>query len=279
MNRNRILATAILLCVSFVPERARSKTSAPSDTSWLVFLPGSECEHYDSDDSRWVDEIIKLRPFKLLVIEKVGVRADGSCDIDKFREHSIRGRRIADIKAAMAREIPHDAEILLVGESEGGYIAPDIAVADLRVKRLIELSAGTRSWIDEEISFVALSEQPALRKFFDDFVVGNPDPKKFYHEWSYAELNSFDTHQTYESLFHLDIPVLMFNGDRDRLTWVAGTIADVKDLMSRGKSNIELYLFEGANHGLEREKGDSLCEAGALRSSQNRLIRNFVNLF
>ena len=214
--------------------------------------------------------------FNILIIEKKGVRADGTCDFKQFNERSLREVRIDDIQNVMKRELPVDADILLVAESEGAYIAPDIALADSRVTKLIDLSGGTKSWIDEEVSFVPDSEKPALREFFRDKVIGHPSHSLFYRGFSYAELNSYDNHKTYDSLKALKIPVLMLNGDRDRQTWVIGTADDILNLQRLGKQNISMHLFPGVSHSLDCVASDSRCEPSALRSSQDALVHQFL---
>ncbi len=217
---------------------------------WLVFLPGSICDIVDGG-SRPVSMVRNKRAYNLLIINKAGVSQSGKCDQAEYNRASVRSQRIQDIQAVMKSSLSPDAKILLMGESEGGYIAPDIALADKRIESMILISAGTRSWIDEEIAMAPEDKREATRRFLQQEVRGRNVHDKFFNGWSYAQLNSYDTTQTYDALKAIKIPVLAINGAHDTQTWVEATREDLEFLIQHeGKSNIEFHYLKDADHGL-----------------------------
>lgn len=261
---------------SVIAYRVQSSETSP----WLVFLPGSGCGIYDARPDSWFSIIGRQfvrfhRSLNGLVINKAGATPNG-CNEPEFLRSALRERRIGDIREVLANVLPRNARILLVGESEGGYIAPDIALLDPRVKALILLSGGTRSWIDEEIFFVRPEERLALKEFFAREVIPNPTLDKFYRGWSYAQLVSFHTQKTYFSLRQSPKPTLVLNGARDTKTWVDGTQQDLIQLRERErKTNLEFYLLPGADHALRCGRAFN-CDPAKLQAQIEALVSRFI---
>jgi pimeloyl-ACP methyl ester carboxylesterase len=242
----------------------------PTTKEWIVFLPGSDCGHYDPEDSRWIAWSRSHKSYGVLSIDKAGMRVDGTCSTSEFHWSARRQQRIDDVLFILNSILPSDAKIILFGESEGGYIAPDVAKFDSRVKALILLSAGTRSWIEEELKLAKPSQRPKLTQFFQQEVLGNLSFDKFYEKLSYAQLNSYDTNQTYLSLASSPIPVLMINGARDRSVWISGVRQDVYRMKN---GNISSRILPGANHSLEC--ADALTDPTLLENELRTLLLSF----
>jgi pimeloyl-ACP methyl ester carboxylesterase len=225
--------------------------AANSHKRWIVFLPGSTCGLYLHGETPWLATLNSAWPANVLVINKAGVGGDNRCRMQEFKEGSLRQNRIDDVLAALKLKIPDGEEILLVGESEGGYIAPDIALQYPGVRGLVLISGGTRSWLDEEVARAPEAKRASLRAMFDRDVVGSTDFEKTYLGWTYAQLASYNTNQTVTSLRALQIPVAAFHGEDDKNIWVSAAISDFSQLIEReGKSNLHSYVIQGAAHGL-----------------------------
>lgn len=240
---------------------------------WIVYMPGSGCGLFDVSGSRWIHWLKAAHEYNLLVINKAGIGLDGNCRRDEYERSSLRSQRIEDTLVAVTTYVPRDAKVTLVAESEGGYIAPDIAVADSRVQSIILVSGGTRSWLDEEIMLADPQDRPRIKNLMNTEVRGSDSIDKFYDGTSYAQLNSYDTNATVLALSKLKIPILSMQGGRDRNIWVRGTISDLKSLIAEGKSNIAYRIFANAHHGLAC---DDTCDQAELNRRLCGTILSFV---
>ncbi len=239
-----------------------------STTDWLVLMPGSGCNFYEISDSRFLKWLTAGRAFNVLLIGKTGAdigKTNEACRVDEFQRSSLRPQRIRDTQTIMRDLIPAGSRILLSAISEGAYIAPDVAVADSRVKAYIDISGNTQSWMTEELMCVPEGpKRDKLAKFFDEEVRGNDSFEKYYVDWTYAYLNSYDTHQAYDMMKALHIPIVWLNGDADETLWVEGARLDAMDLIHKqGKTNIEYHWLHGADHGLHCADALTVTSTGA----------------
>lgn len=253
----------------------------PATNDWLVLMPGSGCIFYEISDSRFLTWLKAERPLNILLIGKVGAdfgKAEDKCRVDEFQRSSVRSQRIKDNQTILHDLIPANARILLSAISEGGYIAPDIAVADQRVKAYIDLSGNTQSWMTEELMCVPEGpKRDKLAKFFDEEVRGNDSFTKYYSDWTYGYLNSYDTHRAYDMMKTLDIPIAWLNGDHDETLWVEGARLDAMDLINnQGKKNIEYHWLAGADHGLHCAKTAKGCDEAALQAQVKQIVTGFA---
>ncbi|MES2963713.1 MAG: alpha/beta fold hydrolase [Bdellovibrionota bacterium] len=247
---------------------------------WIVFVPGSGCARFNLQDSFVVRSLRAKRHFNVLVINKTGVAADGSCRTKEFELSSLRDQRVEDTLTIMDNLLRQDAKVVVIGESEGGYLTPEIAKRDSRVLAMVWISGGTRSWIEEEISFVAQSKQAKLRRFMDEEVRPNPTFDLKYKGWTYAQLVSFDNDKTMRALRSLSVPALLLNGTRDGQTWVAATSMDLRELINgEGKSNLEFHFLKDADHGLKCAKHATSCEQQKLDGEIIRAVESFADKF
>lgn len=228
-----------------------------ADHPWLVYLPGSPCALFNAEQDFVLNTLRSRRSYNLLVINKAGLLPGGACERPVFLEGSLRDSRIEDVLSVMDMVVPRAARVLLVGESEGAYIAPDIALARPQVSRLLLLSGGTRSWIEEEIMMAPIAERARLRDFFENEVLARPGYDEFYSDVTFAQLASYHTRRTFWSLARLNRPVLAINGTQDDLVWIEGVKRDYRHLPH------ELVLLEGAGHevpGPEAHNRARVCE-------------------
>ena len=253
-------------------------TKDANTTDWLVLVPGSGCKKFLKFDP--FDNLRLKRAFNTLIISKAGAELDeADCRKDEFQRSSVRSQRILDNQTIMRDLIPANSRIFLAGYSEGGYIAPDIAVADPRVKALLSFSGSTQNWMTEEIMCVdAGPKRDALQKKFETQVIGNNSFTEFYNEdWSYAYLNSYITRRSFEMMKQLTIPVLWLNGDHDDILWIDGARQDAMDLINiHGKTNIEYHFIAGAGHDLKCAKTAPTCDPDLLKAQIFGLIEAFA---
>ncbi len=185
----------------------------------------------------------------LLVINKSGVSLNGECDLQSFRERSLRSNRIEDIIEVFKSVIPPKTKVTIVAESEGAYIAPDIALKVPEVERLILLSGGTRSWIEEEIMLAEEHRRNEVRDFYFNVVLKKPTLDQELGGATYAQIASYHSQQTLSALSQLRIPTLALNGTKDNVVWTSGVVMDYEFLRSRGgQTNLALEMLDGVGH-------------------------------
>lgn len=130
---------------------------------WLVFLPGSSAELYTTQDDHF-EELFGplLASVNLLIINKCGISRTGRIRQAEFSRGGDRLVRIRHVLECLDQVIPPRHRICLVGHSEGGYIAPEVATRSRKVKAIISLAAGTRGWLEEEFAKAKPKERLAL---------------------------------------------------------------------------------------------------------------------
>jgi pimeloyl-ACP methyl ester carboxylesterase len=229
---------------------------------WLVGLPGSGLESWDFD---WRERRSLLGGWgggvHLLMVNKPGLDEEGRVrDAAEFERSFRREMRVRDYAEFLRRRIPAGDRILLLGFSEGAYLAPDLARRDRRVRALALLSGGTRSWLDEE---VYKSARPAQALARVARVYGRPHSRT--QGWcglSNATWMSYDCDTTFESLRRLDIPVFTAHGLRDRLVDVHSVLADLTELRRRHGKAITSRVYPNADHTLGTRWLTALRAAG-----------------
>lgn len=251
-------------------------------TDWLVLMPGSGCSFAEIGDSHFLKWLMAKRDYNVILIGKTGAdlgKDEDACRVDEFQHSSVRSQRILDNQTIMHDLIPANARILLAAISEGAYIAPDVALADERVKAYIDLSGNSKSWMVEELMFVP--EGPArdkLANFFNNEVRGHNSFTQYYVDWTYAYLNSYDTHRTYDVFKQLQIPIIWLNGDHDDTVWADGARQDAAELIdNEGKSNISYHWLAGGNHGLKCADSAPSCIEEKLDAQVEKLITDFAS--
>lgn len=214
---------------------------------WLVYIPGSG--NFLAYSTEPFIKIVDPEGLAgILVINKAGIGLDNNVRQEEFSHSGVREQRLSDIQEIMNNVLPKDAEILLVGSSEGGYLAPLIARTEKRIKAILFLSAGSRNWMEEELM---LEKDPVKRQeladFFKTTVIGNMSFEDYYKEYPYAVLNSFSDDAYAKALKKITVPMLFLNGTNDDMVWVDGIRQDVARL---DPTLARMIMVPGGDHGL-----------------------------
>jgi pimeloyl-ACP methyl ester carboxylesterase len=252
-----------------------NKKGAP----WLVYIPGSGDGLNSVEGFEPLEILTTHHTYNILIINKVGVGLDDKvASPDAFQRGSIRSQRIHDNLTVMKNLIPDNAVIQLVSLSEGAYIAPEIAQADLRVKSLILLSGNSWSWLEEEVMYLPTEQRAERRQFLETEVVPNPVFDKFYSDWSYAYFDSYNTNATYDTLKKLKLPILALNGEKDDVLWLQGAIDNLLKLIHvEGKSNLEFHIIPEAGHILSCPDQDKTCDPDKISQLLKRYLVSFAD--
>jgi pimeloyl-ACP methyl ester carboxylesterase len=142
---------------------------------------------------------------------------------------------------------------LLVGYSEGAYLAPEVALSDDRVEAVVMIGGGTRGWLKEEISNAKKSDLSYVRKQIRE-IESSPNSLKKWNGFSYATWYSYREDRTLESLRRLHTPALAILGRRDRTIDFKSTVQDLKRLR-RQRHWIEIEVIRQCGHSFKGHWG------------------------
>lgn len=240
------LADGRPLCVCEFPSAVDSRT-------WIVFLPGSGAEFWDFDSAEkrsLLSSFAARREPHLLMINKVGVDAQGALAPVLYERSFRRAQRILDYQEVLYKIVPRGHRIFLVGFSEGAYLAPEIALTDRRIEAISLLSGGTRSWLDEEL--YKCQDPRSLREVIQRVgaVYARPNSTRaLWHRVSHATWTSYDTDRTREALLQLRLPIFAAFGSEDRMIDV---VSALQDLRAVKKARVITRIYPGVDHTLER---------------------------
>jgi pimeloyl-ACP methyl ester carboxylesterase len=199
---------------------------------------------------------------RVFALQKRHVPHNGT-DFDEpsrdYFENDMPSRRTADQVEFIRRVLSDDANrknrIVLFGASEGGTIAPAIAVQIPEITHVAVLGDGGMKGLDSfriwgrkhGVDFDALYEKVTKNPATDRFVLGCT-----YRYWK--EMLQTDP---MAGLAGLDIPLFYAMGSKDEsvplesLFYLQSRFAELK------KGNLTVKVYDGCNHELEDEKGDS----------------------
>ncbi len=190
--------------------------------------------------------------FNYLVVNKPGLGPKG-LNKKKFEQSFRRPMRVQDARVAIEAAIPPGAQIILMGYSEGAYLAPDVALGDSRVKSVVLIGGGTRGWLKEELSNAKADSTKAVRAEIRE-IHKHPRSLREWHGFSYATWYSYRGDDTFDALKKLQAPVLAILGKRDRTIDFKSTLQDLKKLR-RHKKAVHIEVIKKCGHSFKGHWG------------------------
>lgn len=230
-----------------------SRAQKKSDR-WLVFLQESGAE-FQIGHRRELELLVgrKLaQQFNYLIVNKPGLHP-GGVNEPLFERSFRRNLRVADAQLTLKKVVPFEDKILLVGYSEGAYLAPEVALNDPRVEAVVMIGGGTRGWLKEELSNARKSDRRKIRKQILE-IEASPKSRKKWLGFSYATWCSYKEDRTLESLRRLHTPALAILGKRDRTIDFKSTVRDLKRLRHQ-RHWIEIEVIRNCGHSFKGHWG------------------------
>lgn len=225
---------------------------------WIVFVSesGADFQEGSRSELRVLLGPEMMKKFNYLALNKPGLAPKKTNQV-AFEKSFRRELRIKDALTTMKKIVPTGHEIILVGYSEGAYLAPQIALQDSRVSAVIMIGGGTRGWLKEELSNAGPRARPSLKKQFRD-IYRYPKSLKKWNAFSYATWHSYRGDDTLKALEKLEVPALAVLGARDRTIDLKSAVDDIRRL---AKTNpIELKVFWGCGHSFVNHWADAWYE-------------------
>jgi pimeloyl-ACP methyl ester carboxylesterase len=231
---------------------------------WMFYLVGSEPVSVMQSTAQFADLV--ARGFCVVLLQPRGVAVDGTVDQDVFRRHETRQRRVADEIAVMDAYLTGSSStpVLLVGSSQGGVVAADIAAADPRVTHLFMMASGGGWTQAEELEFfvekepgtLGMSSTAELRAKFDE-IRAAPDSGELWAGHPFRMWSSYLWFRPLDGLAPLSIPMFLAQGTADRAVPVESARALRDELARLGRCNLTYVEYPGLDHHFEDAAGES----------------------
>jgi dienelactone hydrolase len=256
-------------CGGFGAVRAEVSTARSDDGAVIPYLwaepPGTAAYplvlYLDGSGCRSVTYVVAFtRPlldagFGVVLPEKRGVAVDddGRHCSREYLETNDRLRRIADASLVLqaARTRPRwDGRLVVAGSSEGGVIAPAVALAYPSTVAVISLAGGGSSQADE---LRELEPEGAARAELDatfEAIRTNPVADRTWlgSDNTYKRWASYLWYAPVDDLERIDVPIYVAHGALDTSAPVASADAIARRFAERGKANLTYRRYPSLDH-------------------------------
>jgi pimeloyl-ACP methyl ester carboxylesterase len=232
--------------------------------AWLFYMAGSEPMSVMDATGQAADFVAK--GFSVVLLQPRGVSRDGTIDEGVFRQYETRERRVADEIAVLNEYLADSSStpVLLVGSSQGGVVASEVAAADSRVTHLIMLGSGGGLTQAEELSilverepgYLGMSNPEELEAKFEE-IRAAPDSGELWAGHPFRMWSSYLWFSSMDSLTSLTIPMFLVQGDTDMSTPVESARALRDEFERLGLTNLTYAEYPGLDHGFNDEAGEN----------------------
>lgn len=246
--------------------------TAPPSVPLVVILQGSECLKVEHKYAPMIEQLNR-RGVGVLRIEKPGLTPTtpiGDCPPEYLLKNTL-DRRLWDVLRVVAELRGHprwNGRLALVGGSEGGMLAGLLAPLIPEARAVVMLSSGGGMSFGEELQRMvaahiasqgAAPEKVAeeLRKLEEVLQRARREPSTT-REWGSDGQLARNTHLWLSRALDLSIwrallafqgPILVVHGTADASTPVESARELARRFLEAGRSNLELRLDPGGQHG------------------------------
>ena len=231
--------------------------------AWMFYLVGSEPVSLDGTMEQFA-EIIESG-FVVVLLQPRGVGPDGSVDDSVFRRYETRQRRVADQIAVLSAYLDGALElpVLLVGSSEGGVVAADVAVHDSRVTHLLMMASGGGWTQAEELEWELnhgrrVPEASNIEELHAKFaeIQSDPNGDTMWFGHPFRMWSSYLWFRSMDGLTTSSIPIFLAQGSEDQA--IAGSARAMRDGFDRlGLTNLTYVEYPGLDHHFNDAAGES----------------------
>jgi pimeloyl-ACP methyl ester carboxylesterase len=230
---------------------------------WMFYLVGSEPVFVLESIAQFA-ELVAMG-FGVVLLQPRGVANDGTIDRDVFWQYDSRYRRVADLAAVMDAYLQNagDIPVLLVGSSQGGVVAADLAAGDPRVTHLLMMASGGGWTQAEELTFcveqqpgcVGMSSVEDLDAKFDE-ISAAPASGELWAGHPFRMWSSYLWFRPSDGLTSLSIPMFLAQGSED-IGIVQSSRALRDELARLGLTNLTYVEYPGLDHHFADADGES----------------------
>lgn len=215
-----------------------------------------------SNDRSVLDVIEPLAGFvmmgmKVVMVERRGVRTDGSVDEAAARKYATKERRVQDILDSLHAHlagVQPGQPVIMAGFSEGGDVAAAVAVAEPRVTHLALFGTGGWSQADElrllvrqHPNYLNIGSLTELEAKLEQ-IEAHPDSEEMWLGHPFRRWSSYMRHPPMNDLLRLDIPVFQAHGAKDSSVPAESARAASEAMKAMGKQNLRYVEYEALDH-------------------------------
>jgi predicted esterase len=186
------------------------------------------------------------------------------------------------------KTLPVDiSKIIVIGHSQGGQVAPKVAVINKKVTHCVMMNCNTLNHLYDFVMQERLAAfkgeqafeetQKNIDSLYADYkrIFKEPNSKtKYFDEETYYRWASFSDETPLENMLKLKIPIYLVTGGKDILgSFVMNTDYAEIEFLRYGKTNLTYKVYPNANHFLQ----DEIIENGKTRFI-NRKPEIFANI-
>ena len=236
--------------------------------AWMFYLVGSEPVSIHDSTGQYADFV--AQGVRVVLLQPRGVSRHGTVDLETFRRHETRARRVADEIAVMNAYLGDSNElpVVLVGSSQGGVVAADVAASDARVSHLFVMASGGGWTQAEELahlievgqSFGGVSNLESLAAKLEE-IEAAPDSDELWAGHPFRMWSSYLDFRSMDGLSTLSIPMFMAQGTEDAAVPVESARAMRDEFARLGKTNLTYVEYTGLDHHFSDSAGESRFEA------------------
>lgn len=160
-----------------------------------------------------------------------------------------------------------NSKIIVIGHSQGGQVAPKVAVLNKKVTHCVMLNCNTLNHLYDFVMQERLAafkgeqtyekSQKNIDSLYDNYrkIFKEPNSKtKYFDEETYFRWASFSDETPLENMLKLKIPIYLIAGGKDVLgSVVMNTDYAEIEFLRYGKTNLTYKVYSNANHYLQDE--------------------------
>lgn len=229
----------------------------------VLYLDGSDCRSV-TNVVAYARPILELG-MAIVLPEKRGVHVDddGARCSQEFLQTNDRAQRIASTVTVVEHLRPRlsrwDGRIVVLGASEGGALAPAVALALPTTVAVISLAGGGKSQFHELLELASSDEERNAIWAKREEILGDPTPNKTWLGPSntYKRWASWLDAAPLDDFLRVKVPIYVAHGHRDTSVPVASATEIQTEFRRVGKGNLDLRLYPSLDHNWRDQLGRS----------------------
>ncbi|MCU7935579.1 MAG: alpha/beta hydrolase [Candidatus Thiodiazotropha sp. (ex Dulcina madagascariensis)] len=226
----------------------------------ILFLTGSGCASLVNYLRPYLNGLNE--PFRIFALEKPGVqyRDSGWFCSEKFLAENYfearRDRTLAVVDWLLSGDAGDFEKVSLLGISEGGVIASEIAALRSGISSLAIIGSGGMPQRQALRILHARGKASVDIDALERQVAKTPGSLDSSYGQTYRYWSSYFDVSPADALLHTSVPILVIMGTKDNSEPIESLDYLVRVFADAGKKNLDVKRLEGANHVLSRNGED-----------------------
>ncbi len=275
----------------------RTVRSGSEPQALFFYIQGSDYAPVLSESAMNALSSAAIMGCRVIAAEKRGVTRD-SVDIDTCLYYASKEIRIKDHMSVIdfyLREAPPNVPVILMGTSEGGDIAAEVAARETRITHLLLIGTGggwtqekeLRRLIEASPGYLGLTTPDELDSILAQ-IGERPNSLELWAGHPFRRWSSYLFDPPVNALLSVDIPIFLAHGADDHSVPVGSARELVRIFEEKGKENLTYREYPGGNHQFLREDGVSILpllevdliewfvDRGVLSDSEGKMFTGHV---